>query len=281
MYVLRPGAISSPRNLDEMLRQRHEAEREAIAKERERRERDGIPLSDDEPWTLRALRALDGINDAMADGRESIEDARKALVALQGALSEPLADPGEYEADPEAETLSVRLRSLSHQQVADLLEQVQRAAKSEQPGEFQRAIEEFVALGVHSVEGFEDDAGLVVVEASGERLPEEALEVIRMSGRLLGLYVVARDFQGLTGAEKKAFGQRQPTTPCTSGSALAAPSGNGESTGATAAQPPSTGPAPTTRTTHAQGGTSSTIPGSSEHMSSTSAPTAGVSVSTG
>lgn len=273
MYTLRPGAVSSPRNLDAMRLEALRLTREGILAMRERRERDGIPLDEDRPWQERAGEALAAANDAT--GREDKDAAREALKALQAALAEPLADPGEPAASEEAASLSLRIRILSDEQHTDLVAAVDAAAEAHGflSREHLAACDEYVAVAVHSVQGFEDDDGPIIVESKGGRMPEEELTVLRSSGWLWWMYASAARFQGLTGEEKKAFGQPAPTTRCTSGSALPALTGSGTSEAVTATPANPTTQGPSTSTAPAHAGASSSTLGSTPPTPSTSAPT--------
>lgn len=267
MYAMRPGGISSPRNLDEMLRRLHELEREVILEQRAIREEAGVPLTDEQPWHERAYGVAAALERAVMDG--DLEAARACLPSLQGLLAEPLEDPGEYVSDAGAAKLWFRFRSLSHAEHTDRLNAIVAAAKEHGPtsDEVDALVAEYVKRVVVWAEGFEDDEGCYDID----EIDDAAIGLFRSVGILYKLYLCARDMQRLEPHEKKVFGLPPSTTPSTSASAIAAPPVDVPSGDATAAPSPSTGPAPSTRTTPVRGGTSSSSPGSSTPTPSTPA----------
>jgi hypothetical protein len=273
VYFLRPGGLSSPRNLDDMLRSIHEADREARRKDREQREEHGVPLSDDEPWQDRAGGLLAALSDAV--GASDLPAAKSLAARLTGSLVQPLDDPGDYEEDTQARTITFPIRALKAQAHVDALLAIRAKVEAKDWQGMGEAISGYVRDAVPYVDGFEDEDGPFRI--GGDSLSDDDLEALSASGYLQSIFVCARDFQGLDGDEKKAFGRRVRTTTSTSGSALVALSTSGASGDATAGQTQPSGQALSMRMTPAPGAESSSTPGLTMPTTFTSLPTAGSS----
>lgn len=277
MYVLRPGRVSGWLNLDDMLRSQHEAE---IAKKRARRElheQEGIPLDDARPWHERAGDVLPELNIAI-DGEANIEAAAQALLKLELIISPVQADDlSPYVSDPEAASLELQIRSLSKEEHDDRMSAIRTAAAKGEglSEELLELVIEYVGAAVAGVRGLEDEEGPFYLPLAGAGpLGGADIDALRSTKRLLPIFYVARDFQSLTGAEKKAFGRRAQMDSSTSETAPAAHCIS-DAIGAVTGAPSSlTSPAPSARQTPALDGTSSRTPGSTTSSSSSQAPPA-------
>ncbi len=284
MYVLRPGRVSGWLNLDDMLRSRYEAELEARRARRELHEQEGIPLDDARPWHERAGDVLPELNIAI-DGDANLEAAAAAVLKLELIISPVQADDlSPYVSDPEAASLELQIRSLSKEEHDDRMNVI-RAVAAKGEGLSEELLEHvtaYVGVTVVRARGLEDEEGPFEIGLHGvidDRLSKEDLEALRLTKRFLPIFYVARDFQSLTGAEKKAFGRRAPTDSCTSETAPAAHSIS-DAIGAAAERHPSlTSPAPSAKPTSALDDTSSRTPGSKTSSSSSQAPPAASSAS--
>lgn len=177
MFVSRPGSVSSPRNLDRLLRDSYDNHKTMRQAEIDRRTKDNVPL--------------DGL--------------------------EPLP---EYDAEPDLESVYVRLRHLSAEEFQALYSGIQAGPDTTPEERRMHALSQVEAVRALVARVVVEVKGLVTEEAGGEvglvlvagddGMPKEQVALLEDNGLLWVLFSVSRDFQRLSGAEKKAYGSPRP-----------------------------------------------------------------------
>lgn len=227
MLLMKPGGMGPLISLQEARRQSYEALRESHnATVRARLER-GIPLDDfaDPDW----LRAKVSEAASAVEAQDFAHVRALARDLLEGAS----VSSGEWEPYVPKETLAginVRLRSISAELRADLLglgaevsrsvESLSREAARERllkDVELSRVQAKFVAHALAYIDGLtvlDDEGKEAPFSASagpGEAIGEDVLEMLHDAGLMLDLFVVCRDFQGLTPKQRGHYGQQAPS----------------------------------------------------------------------
>lgn len=186
----RVGDVSEPKDLQAMLREAHDDQRQ---------------------------KTLDDIAERKAAGDVPLDD---------GEGMEPLRDPGPYKPDPRVDGVVVTLRNLSTDDVAYMTTTARvrylRSRVDEVPQNIDGLVEHsltlerraraemraFVIKAVASVQGLFEDGSSVDVEKD--------IADLEANGLLVPLFTAARRYQDLTATEKKTFGLSPRPTSTTS-----------------------------------------------------------------
>lgn len=231
MLLIKPGAIGPLVSLQEARRQSYESLRTLHNAAVSRRRENGIPLTDSIDWKFvegavaSAKVAVDGQN---------IEDLRKSIADVSEATKVSVSEWGPYQPNPGIDGISVRLRTVSAETRADILgigAELSRELSSLPESsvrdrllkdvELQRAQMRFVQHSLAYIDGLQlvDDLSkpgeLVPFSASAESselLADVTVEMLRDAGILLDLFIVCRDFQGLSPLERGRYGLQAQST---------------------------------------------------------------------
>jgi hypothetical protein len=213
VYVAIPGSLTSWRSLDEMLAQFHEQDRADRERRIVERLENGIPLDDSTDWTRVASALVAAQGQAERQETQALRGSLQSILGLTAGALAPLPASAGEERFP---GILVRLRAMRVGELTDLLGAVRSAMDAGGDRAVLEAMRAFVAVAVGAVSGLESDEGPIVVEADGGSLPADALDVLEAAlpggGLLVSLFRASRDYQGLSGDEKKAFGLRLPPT---------------------------------------------------------------------
>ena len=221
MFAIRPGRVSRPYCLDDLLRQRWQDMQKSNNEEIEKRTRLGVPLDGLEPM----------------EDYEGNEDHKGIFVSLR-SVSRSVVMESEIRVKEIAESVESKEKAIEKMR-ADL--------------ETFDAMKEFIGKAVAKVDGFHDENGPFSIEAAPE-LTRDDLEFIDQNGLLFPLYSVAKAYQWLTGEEKKRFGQPQPLTSQTHNLIAQHVSNSGATSLDATAERKANGLKVTKKTTHVQEG---------------------------
>ncbi len=185
--LIRPGQKTAIMTLQAVLRERHESIAADVARDIERRKRDGVVFDEGIEWP--AVQAAVDARDAIKV-RTLVEGARRPLPP--------------YEDVPGYDVVRVRFVALSAARRADLVKVVVDAYAADQAADAEVGILEYLRATV---------AELVV---DGESLSlasdDDVVAVKATRGLFFDLYVAARDYQGLPAGKEKRFGSPPPST---------------------------------------------------------------------
>jgi len=210
--LIYPGQCGEPVELQAILREAHEAQREARSVEIAARVKAGAPLDDDTRWAdvSAAVHELHAGANARDTGRVS-EAARQVSTLVDGHTLEPI-EP--YSPSPDLDGIVVTLRVVSdtvrRNGQARLLVAYQALVKANAAGDVlaRREADERMA------EVYADVVGLVVAEIrglDGFKSLDESMEAIRLAGLLEPLYLACRYFLDLPVGKALRCGRLQPS----------------------------------------------------------------------
>lgn len=266
--LLYPGQKGELVLLQDCLRQVHDEQRAARAKEIEERRRYNVPLDDSTDW-VEAGKRLAALEEAV--GERSPQKVREALPAVHAHLAGgALEELGEYVDDDDLEGIRVRFAVMSDADRRDLMAQmadhwvaIDKARLRGATVVEVRALDEEILklqetwLGLSVAEVVVDDVALNVVES---------MPGLRRSGLLAPLFRASRAFQDMPAKKAWRFGLPSPSTSTSSATAVGAQSLSvGRSAATVTPAPltpagPNSSPAHLTPPTVARGVTSSTTP---------------------
>lgn len=245
------GAAGPWVKVQDALRLRHEEVAVSIDKEIERRKKLGVPLSDASiDWFDDVTSALK--IDGKRGDRAAVAGALEKAQAVMAGVLEPLAP---YTADPQLAGVEVRLRALGKARVLQLQSDLGASVSLIEQHGIQRVFLAECLAGAR----FESDTGSIDVDdlAPGEKETRDIVDVLDVSGLVLAVFTVARNWQRLSPLHRRGFGSLLPSTSAAT-SAASAPSPAVAPSGASAAPPSPSSEASPSRPIDAHSGTSST-----------------------
>lgn len=272
-FVQRPGAACPWRSLQSMMRERHEATRAQVAETIRQRQAKDIPLDDRTDWRSEVADILDKAR-GTPERSEMADLIGKALGIAAGEIK-PMP---EYAADPEVESVEVRIRALSKGDVMDMRASMSAIPDGTTEAERWRSararldvIRPFLAKCLVGIRGVEVDEGLIDVDGLDEAHQDmpALLDVLDRAGLLHALFLVARDLMDLSPLARRGYGSPRPST---SGSSSAAPARHSDGSSLDATVVPSGLTSQATQTERPIGVpvvTSSITPGLETHSTST------------
>lgn len=224
MLLMKPGAIGPLISLQEARKHSYESVRAAHNAALVRRRENGVPLTDAVDW-----RDVESLLDAtrQAAQAQDAEKVRKSASDIASATNVSVSEWEEYKPRAELDGINIRLRTISAEMRADLIglgAEISRGMSAlpehsvrerlTKDVELQRVQMKMVQHALAYIDGLQilDDAGrLVPYSASAgtdELLADQTVEMLRDAGLLLDLFVVCRDFQGLSPLERGHYGRQ-------------------------------------------------------------------------
>jgi hypothetical protein len=208
--------------LQACLREIHEANKQAVAKEIEERRKHGAPLNDQVDFAVIQNLARQLADAAAMFDAKQIEDVAKSVMQkMGGGTIAPLLD---YEPDPDLDGIEVAFVVVSdadrkaflaeaedaYRAVRDaMLANAPTAKLAELDRRAQEVQEAFAAKAVGRITGLRD--GDIELDIDGTESIESMLPALSRSGLLLPLVTAARFFQGLPPKKAAHFGQPAPS----------------------------------------------------------------------
>lgn len=198
--LIYPGTHGAPVPLQDVLREAHEAFREARAKQIETRKKRRVPLDDTTDWDV-VTEAVAATSVALSV-RDSSKIARLCREMLEATEGNSLEEVGPYEPDPALEGIQITMqvvadaeRRMWNAETAAAWARVRESRMAGDMVEAQKALNELDAIAGRVV-------AAVVVDITGAidlagKSVADAMPALVLAGFLAPLYTAARHFLDL------------------------------------------------------------------------------------
>lgn len=212
--LIYPGTKGTPVPLQDVLREAHEAYREARAKQIEARKKRRVPLDDSTDWA-QVTEAVAGVSLALSE-KDSAKIAREARALAEMTDGNALEEVGPYEPDPALDGIVVTMQVVADADRrlwnAETQAQWARVRDCRILGDLvgaQQALNALDAIAAKVV-------AAVVVEVQGvegmKATIAESMPGLVLAGLLAPLYQAARHFLELPPGKAVRCGLQQPST---------------------------------------------------------------------
>lgn len=228
MFLTKPGFVGPLVSLQQARKHSYESVRSSHNAALARRRDNGVPLTDAVDWQDVASLLAAAKEAAQAQDADKV---RKAASEIANVTNVSVSEWEEYKPRAELDGINIRLRTISAEDRADLIGQGAEISKHLSSAgaeevrkrlildvELQRVQMRMVKHALAYIDGLKvlDEAGRLVPfsasAAADELLSDEAVEMFRDAGLLMDLFIVCRDFQGLSPLERGRYGQQVQLT---------------------------------------------------------------------